>query len=165
VRAEILLEVEVRHLLTLGGLQEVTKLLIKHEYTTVVGVLETIVFHVLIDSTRHRASRDELTLGETQESAKLLGNLLLTVEAVVLRAVSRLLTGGILLRGTDLTDNLGEGLDVVADGGDFGENGFGRHYTYHRRNIFKYINRVKPSTNMRSESLVNTLRLYIFPYP
>jgi len=165
VGAEILLEVQVRHLLTLGRLEEILELLIKHNHATVVGVLEVVVFHVLVHRASDEASGDELPLWEIEEGAKFLGNLLFAVESVILCAVRRLLTGGVILRRLDLTNNLGERLDVIADGGDFSENGFGRHYTYYGRNIFKYIKSIKPSTIDTIESLVKKRILYIFPVP
>src|SRR6056300_1654548 len=127
VRTQVLLEIEVRNLDILGWLEEILELLVEDEHATVVGVLETVVLHVLVHGARHLTTGDELPLGKTKENTKLFGNLLLAVETVVLRTIGRLLTGGILLGGPDLANNLGERLDVVADGGDFSENGFSRH--------------------------------------
>jgi hypothetical protein len=127
MRTQVLLKIQVRNLDILRRLEEVLELLIEDEDTTIVGVLETIVLDVLVHGARHLTTGDELPIGETQESAKLIRNLLLAVEAVILRTIGSLLTRGILLGGPDLANNLGERLDVVADGGDFSENGFSRH--------------------------------------
>lgn len=127
MRTQVLLKIQVRNLDILRRLEEVLELLIEDEDTTIVGVLETIVLDVLVHGTSHLTTGGELPIGETQESAKLIRNLLLTIEAVILRTIGTLLTSGILLSRPDLANNLGEGLDVVTDGGDFSEDGFSRH--------------------------------------
>jgi hypothetical protein len=127
MRTQVLLKIQVRNLDILRRLEEVLELLIEDEDTTIVGVLETIVLDVLVHGASHLTTGDELPIGETQESAKLIRNLLLTIEAVILRTIGTLLTSGILLSRPDLANNLGEGLDIVTDGGDFSEDGFSRH--------------------------------------
>jgi hypothetical protein len=164
MRAEILLEIEESHLHIHGRLEEVAELLVEHEHTTIVGVLEPIVFHVLIDGTSDRTTRDQLPIGETQEITEFIGNLLLTPEPIVLRAVGGLLTSGVFLGSLNLTDNLGKSLDVVADGGDFGENRFGRHYTFYKTTIFKYVS-IAAVMKKNAINHVNTRILYIFPNP
>jgi len=52
---------------------------------------------------------------------------LFAVEAVVLRTGSSFGSVWVVLLGLDLTNDLGQGLDVVAEGGNFGEDSFKRH--------------------------------------
>jgi len=52
---------------------------------------------------------------------------LFAVEAVVLRTGSSFGSVWVVLLGLDLTNDLGQGLDVVAEGSNFGEDGFKRH--------------------------------------
>ena len=164
MRAEILLKVEESHLDIRGRLEEVTKLLVEHEYTTVVGMLEPIVLYVLIDGTRDRTTRDQLTLGEPEELPKLLGNLLLTVEPVVLRAVRGLLASGVFLGSLNLSDNLAERLELLLDDSEFGKNSFGRHYTFYRPHIFKYSS-MNDKANILSMALMYTRISCILPNP
>ena len=106
MRAEELLEVKESNLNVGGGLEKIAKLLVEDENATVVGVLETVGLDVLVDRLGHSATRDKLTFGKTQESTELLGDFLLTVETVVLSALSRLLAVGVVELSLDLSDNL-----------------------------------------------------------
>lgn len=145
MRAEELLEVKESDLNVGGGLEKVAKLLVEDENATVVGVLETVSLNVLVDRLGHGATRDKLTLGKTQESTELLGDLLLTVETVVLGTLSRLLTVGVVELSLDLSDNLGERLKFITESGDLNEafvtvaRGFSRHYVLYTSFVFKCV--------------------------
>jgi len=112
-----------------GWLQKIAKLLVEYENASVIGVLEVVRLYVLVDRTSDRATRNKLTLGEVQKDAKLLGNLLLAIEPVVLGAVGRLFTSRIVLLSLDLSYNLGERLKFVTERGHFSEDGFNGHCT------------------------------------
>jgi hypothetical protein len=64
---------------------------------------------------------------EIQEEAELLGDLLFSVETVVLSAVGRLFAGRVVLLSLDLSYNLGQRLKFVTERGHFGEDGFNGH--------------------------------------
>jgi len=127
--AQELLKVQERHLGISRGLQEIAELLVEYENAPVVRMLEIVRLYVLVDGTGDGAARDELTLREVQKDAKLLGNLLLTVEPVVLGTVGRLFTSRIVLLSLDLSYNLSERLKFVTERGHFGEEGFNGHCT------------------------------------
>jgi hypothetical protein len=145
MRAEELLKVKESNLNVGRGLKKITKLLVENENTTVIGVLETVGLDVLVNRLGYSAARDELTLGKTQENAELLGNLLFTVETVVLGALGRLLSVRIVELSLDLSDNLGERLKFITKSGNLGKafitvaRGFSRHYTLHMRFVFKCV--------------------------
>ena len=139
MRTEILLEVQESNLNVRGRLKKIAKLLVKDEYTTVIGVLEPVLLDVRVDRAGYEAARDELTLLETEERAELVGNLLLAVEAVVLRAVRGLLAVGIVLLSLDLSNNLGERLKFRTKGSNLGKYSFNRHCTLYMYHTFKYI--------------------------
>tara|TARA_R110002050_G_C8946315_1_gene513012 strand:- start:2207 stop:2557 length:351 start_codon:yes stop_codon:yes gene_type:complete len=112
------LEVQESNLNISGGLEKIAKLLIENKNASIVGVLESIILDVLVDSTSYEATRNELVGGEVEEIAELVGNLLLTVKSVVLGAVCRLLTGGIVKLSLNLTNNLSERLNFGAESGN-----------------------------------------------
>jgi hypothetical protein len=137
VRRKVLLEVKVGDDNVRRRLEELLELVVKNELTTVLGVLETLVGDVLVDKLGHLRARDQLTFGKTEKLAQLRCNFLLAVEAVVGGTRLGLLTVGILLGVLHLTDDLGESLDIGAESGNFGLNGFKRHYTFLSPLIFK----------------------------
>tara|TARA_R110002050_G_scaffold42760_6_gene102740 strand:- start:4722 stop:5363 length:642 start_codon:yes stop_codon:yes gene_type:complete len=143
--AEILLKVEESYLNVGGGSEKILELLIQDENSAVVGVLKTVLLNVSVNSTSYGTARNELAVGETEEIAELIRNLLLAVETVVLSAVGRLFTGGIVKLSLDLTNDLSERLDVRAKSGNLSEaritsaSGVSRHYTLHTRHIFNYL--------------------------
>jgi len=139
VRTEILLEVQESNLDVRGRLEKIAKLLVENEHAAVVGVLETVLLDVSVDCASYEAAGDELALLETEERAELVGNLLLAVEAVVLRAVRGLLAVRIVLLSLDLSNNLGERLKFRTKGGDLGKYSFNRHCTLYMYLTFKYI--------------------------
>lgn len=145
MRAEELLEVKESDLNVGGGLEKVAKLLVEDENAAVVGVLETVSLNVLVDRLGHGATRDKLTLGKTQESTKLLGDLLLAVKSVVLRALSGLLAVGVVELRLDLSDNLSERLKFITESGDLAEtgiagvSGISRHYVLYKSFVFKCV--------------------------
>ena len=145
MRAEELLEVKESDLNVGGRLEKVAKLLVEDENTTVVGVLETVSLNVFVDRLGHGATRDKLTLGKTQESTELLGDLLLAVKSVVLRALSRLLAVGVVELRLDLSDNLSERLKFITESGDLAEtgiagvSGISRHYVLYKSFVFKCV--------------------------
>ena len=145
MRAEELLEVKESNLNVGGGLEKIAKLLIEDENATVVGVLETVGLDVLVDRLGHSATRDKLTFGKTQESTELLGDLLFTVEPVVLGTLSGLLAVGVVEFSLDLSDNLSERLKFITESGDLNEafvtvaRGFSRHYVLYMSFVFKCV--------------------------
>ena len=145
MRAEELLEVKESNLNVGGGLKKIAKLLVENENTTVIGMLETVGLHVLVNRLGYSAARDELTLRKSQESTELLGNLLLTVETVVLSTLGGLLSVRIVELSLDLSDNLGERLKFITESGNLDKafitvaRGFSRHYTLHMQFVFKCV--------------------------
>jgi len=139
MRTEELLQVQERNLNVGGRLQKITKLRVEDEDSPVVGVLKTVRLDVLVNRTSHSASRNELSFRKVEEHAQLLRNLLLTVETVVLGAVSRLLASGVVLLSLNLSNNLGERLKFVTERGNFGEYGFNGHCILLMLLIFKYV--------------------------
>src|SRR6056300_1140920 len=137
VGAQVLLEVKVSHLDVRGRREEVAKLVVEDNLTTVVGVLETLLGDVLVDNLGHLGTGDELTSGKSEKLAQLRRHILLAVEAVVGGARLGLLTIWVFLGVLHLADELSEVLDVVAESGDFGLNGFERHYIFLTRVTFK----------------------------
>tara|TARA_B100001142_G_scaffold215055_1_gene213190 strand:+ start:3745 stop:4212 length:468 start_codon:yes stop_codon:yes gene_type:complete len=145
MRAEVLLKVEESDLNVGGGLEKITKLLVEDENATVVGVLKTVGLNVLVDRLSYSAARDELTLGKTQESTELLGDLLLAVKTVVLGALSRLLAVGIVELSLNLSDDFGERLKFITESGNLSEafvtvaRGISRHYVLDKPFVFKCV--------------------------
>jgi hypothetical protein len=109
VGAEELLEVKVGHL-GIARLKEILEFIVHDKHTTVIRVLETLVGDILVDRLGNLATGDELVLLETKERAKLVGNLLLAVETVVLGTLLSLLTVGVVLLRLDLANELSERL-------------------------------------------------------
>jgi hypothetical protein len=58
------LEVQESNLNISGGLEKIAKLLIENKNASIVGVLESIILDVLVDSTSYEATRNELVGGE-----------------------------------------------------------------------------------------------------
>ena len=145
MRAEKLLEVKEGDLNVGGRLEKVAKLLVEDEDATVVGMLKTVSLNVLVNGLGHSATRDKLTFGKTQESTELLRDLLLTVETVVLSALSRLLAVGVVELSLDLSDNLSERLKFIsessnlAEAGIAGVSGISRHYVLYMSFVFKRV--------------------------
>ena len=145
MRAEVLLKVEESDLNVGGGLEKITKLLVENENATVVGVLKTVGLNVLVDRLSYSAARDELTLGKTQESTELLGDLLLAVKTVVLGALSRLLAVRVVELSLNLSDDFGERLKFITESGNLAEAGIAsvlgisRHYVLDKPFIFKCV--------------------------
>lgn len=127
VGAKELLEVKVSDL-RIAGLEKVLELIVHNKNATVVGVLETLIGDVLVDRLGHLTAGNELRLLETKERTKLVGNLLLAVEAVVLSTLLSLLAVGVLLLGLNLANELGKRLEFRTDSSEFGSNGIERHY-------------------------------------
>ena len=145
MRAEELLEVKESNLNVGGGLEKITKLLVENENATVVGVLKTVGLNVLVDRLSYSAARDELTLGKTQESTELLGDLLLAVKTVVLGALSRLLAVRVVELSLNLSDDFGERLKFITESGNLAEAGIAsvlgisRHYVLDKPFVFKCV--------------------------
>ena len=59
VRAKELLEVKVSHL-CVTGLKKITKLIVHNKNTTVLGVLETLLCDVPVNSLGHLTTRDKI---------------------------------------------------------------------------------------------------------
>tara|TARA_R110001632_G_scaffold11647_3_gene41668 strand:- start:2522 stop:2938 length:417 start_codon:yes stop_codon:yes gene_type:complete len=137
MRRQVLLEVQVGHHNLRGWGEESTERVVKDNLATVLGVLETLLEDVLVDKLSHLRSGNEITFGKYKEFTQLRCDFLLSVEAVVLSTLLSLFTIGILLGILDLTDELGESLNFGAEGGDFGLNGFKRHYIFFTALIFK----------------------------
>jgi len=136
VGAKELLEVKVGDL-RIAGLEKVLELIVHNKNAAVVGVLETLISDVLVDRLGHLTPRNELRFLETKERAKLVGNLLLAVEAVVFGTLLSLLTVGIVLLRLDLANKLSQGLKFGTDGSELSSNGFERHYILLRFQLFK----------------------------
>jgi len=129
MRRQKLLEVEVRHDDALLGGKESLQLLVQDDLAPVLGVLEAVGRDVGIDKLRHLGTRDEFSLGNAEERAKFGRNLLLSVEPIVGGPGLSLFAVGIILGVLDLSDKLGEVLDVGAERGDFGGDSLeGGHY-------------------------------------
>jgi len=139
VRGKELLEVKVGDLCISWWGKKLLKRIVENNLTTVLGMLEALIDDVLVDKLGHLRTRDELAFWESQELPQLRCNFLFAVEAVVLRPLLGLLTIRVLLGVLDLADELGESLDVVAESGEFGLNGFERHYIFLTGEIFKSI--------------------------
>src|SRR6056300_466491 len=137
--AQVLLEVKVGHLNVSRRREEVTELVVEDDLTAVIGMLETLIGDVLVNELGHLRARDELTSGKTKELTHLRRHILLTVEAVVGSASLSLLTIRIFLGVLHLADELGEVLDVITERGDFGLDGFERHYIFLTCLIFKFL--------------------------
>ena len=136
VGAKELLEVKVGDL-RIAGLEKVLELIVHNKDAAVVGVLETLVGDVLVDRLGYLTARNEFSLLETEERTKLVGNLLLTVETVVLRTLLSLLTVGVVLLRLDLANKFSQGLKFGTDGSELSSNGFERHYILLRFQLFK----------------------------
>jgi hypothetical protein len=145
MRTEELLEVKESNLNVGRWLEKVAKLLIEDENATVIGVLETVGLDVLVDRLGHSATRHKLTFGKTQESTEILGDLLFTVEPVVLGTLSGLLAVGVVEFSLDLSDNFSERLKFITESGDLNEafvtvaRGFSRHYVLYMSFVFKCV--------------------------
>ena len=122
--AQVLLEVKVSHLDVRGRREEVAELVVEDNLAAVVGVLETLIGDVLVNELGHLGARDEFVSWKSEKLAQLRRHILLAVEAVVGSASLSLLTIWVFLGVLHLADELGEVLDVVAERGDFGLNGF-----------------------------------------
>jgi hypothetical protein len=145
VGAEVLLKVKVGHLNVCGRREEIAKNVVEDNLTTVVGVLETLFGDVLVNELGHLGTRDEFTFGKSKESPQLRRHILLTVETVVGSTRLGLLTVRIILGSLHLANELGEALDIGAERGEFGLNGFERHYIYLTKVIFKLM--ITPKIN------------------
>ena len=108
MRREVLLEVKVSNHNVGWRREKVAECVVEDDLTAVVRVLETLLSDVLVNELGHFRARNELTFGKFKESAQL-----------------------------NLANKLGKVLDVVAESGDFGLDGFERHYIFLTRVTFK----------------------------
>jgi len=108
-------------------LKKITELVVKNKNATVVWVLETLFSNVRVNRAGNEATGDELIGFDSEKLSELWRDGLFAVEAVVLRTGSSFGSVWVVLLGLDLTNDLGQGLDVVAEGGNFGEDSFKRH--------------------------------------
>ena len=137
MRGKVLLQVKVSHGYVRRRLKELLELVVKDELTTVLGVLQLLLGDVLVDELGDLGARNELTLRKSEELTQLRCDFLLAVETVVGGAGLSLLTSRIILDVLHLADELGESLDIGAESGTCGLNGFKRHYTFLSQLIFK----------------------------
>jgi len=126
VRAQELLQVEEGDL-DIARLQEIAKLFIHDQDTTIFRMLQAIVSDVLGNRLSDFASGDQFTRREVDEGAELIADVLLAVEAVVLRALGRLGSVRVVLLRLHLSDKLRQRLNFGAESSEFGLNGFKRH--------------------------------------
>jgi hypothetical protein len=137
VRRKVLLEVKVSNNNVSGRREELAELIVENNLAAVLGMLETLLSDVLVDKLGDFGTGDEISFGKSEKLTQLRCDFLLSVEAVVLSARLSLLTIGIFLGVLDLAYELGEVLYIVAEGGNFGLDGFERHYIYLTELIFK----------------------------
>jgi len=126
MRRKELLQVEERDL-NVARLEELPELFVHDENASIVRMLQTVFGNVLGEKLGNFTSGNQFSRRKTDKFAKLIGDFLLTVETVVSRARSRLGSVRVVLLSLDLTNNLGEGLNVGAESGNFGLNFFKRH--------------------------------------
>src|SRR6056300_631374 len=126
MRAQELLQVEEGDL-NITRLKKIAELFVHDEHTAIFRVLETIVSDVLRNSLGHFTSGDQFSFRETNERTELIGNLLLAVEAVILRTLSSLGSIRVVLLRLNLSDKLRQGLDFGTERGEFGLDRFKRH--------------------------------------
>tara|TARA_R110001632_G_scaffold37393_2_gene94470 strand:- start:4513 stop:4932 length:420 start_codon:yes stop_codon:yes gene_type:complete len=139
MRREVLLEVKVSNHNVGWRREKVAECVVEDDLTAVVRVLETLLSDVLVNELGHFRARNELTFGKFKESAQLRRHILLTIEAVVGSTSLSLLTIWVFLGVLNLANKLGKVLDVVAESGDFGLDGFERHYIFLTRVTFKSV--------------------------
>ena len=72
VGAQELLKIQERYLNVSRRFQQIAKLLVQNENASVIGMLEIVSLHVLVDRTGDGTARDELAFREIQEEAELL---------------------------------------------------------------------------------------------
>src|SRR6056300_660123 len=159
VRAQVLLEVKVSDLDVRRRREEVAKLVVEDNLTAVVGVLETLIGDVLVNELGHLGTGDEFTSGKSEKLSQLRRHILLAVEAVVGGTSLSLLTIGILLSVLHFADELGEVLDVVAERGEFGLNGFEGHYIFLTCLTFKFLKKYIVATVTNSHTIKTNLLL------
>ena len=115
VWAQVLLQVQERDLRVRRWLKKITELVVKNKNATVVWVLETLFSNVRVNRAGNEAAGDELVGFDTEKLSELWGDGLFAVEAVVLRTRGSFGSVWVVLLGLDLTNDLGQGLDVVAE--------------------------------------------------
>lgn len=121
---EVLLEVKVGYSYIRWWLQKILQLVVEDELAAVFWVLESLFSDILINRLGDLGSGNEFAFGKTQEPAQLRRYFLFSVESIVRGASLSLLTVRVFLRVFDLAYELGEGLDLRAEGGKFGLNSF-----------------------------------------
>ena len=110
VLAQVVLQVQESQLDTLGHLQQALQLVV---HVNLLTILQLLGLEVLVHVVRHLGTRDQSTLGQLQESAQSLCDLLGLVEAIVLGASLLLLTGGVLNKLTNLANLLANSLQLL----------------------------------------------------
>tara|TARA_Y100000385_G_scaffold2169_1_gene2309 strand:+ start:1505 stop:2038 length:534 start_codon:yes stop_codon:yes gene_type:complete len=154
VRRKVLLEVKVSNNNVSGRREELTELIVENNLAAVLGMLETLLSDVLVNELGDFGTGDEISFGKSEKLAQLRCDFLLSVEAVVLSARLSLLTIGIFLGVLDLAYELSEVLYIVAEGGNFGLDGFERHYIYLTELIFK-SRRKRPISTTTHKTIMN----------
>ena len=112
--AKVLLNVQVRKLLTLGDLEELSErgVILNHNDPAILGVLELVLLDVHVNTTGNSRSRKLLIQGDPEELSKLGGNRLFPIETVVLRTLSCLGAIGVIKARVNLADLLVNVLQV-----------------------------------------------------
>jgi len=141
VWAQELLEVQERDLRIRRWVKKIAELVVKNKHAAVVRVLKTLFSDVVVNRTSDERSGDELSFFDTEKFTELWGDSLFAVESVVLRTRRSLGSVWIVLLRLDLTNDLGQRLDVRTERRDFRENSFKRHLVYVllRYHIFKLV--------------------------
>ena len=127
VWAQVLLQVQERDLRVRRWLKKITELVVKNKNATVVRVLKTLFSDVVVDRTSDEGSGNKLSFFNAEKLAELWGDSLFAVEPVVLGTGSSLGSVWVVLLRLDLTNDLGQRLNVSAESSDFSENSFKRH--------------------------------------
>jgi len=126
VRTQELLKVEEGDL-DVTRLEKIAKLFVHDEHTTIVRVLQAIFGDVLRDRLRDFTAGNQLPFRKGDESTELVADVLLTVEAVVLRTFRSLRSVRIVLLRLNLANNLRQGLNIGAESSEFSLDSFKRH--------------------------------------
>ena len=137
VRRQVLLQVKVSNNHVSWGSKKVPELVVENNLAAVLGMLKTFLSDILVNELGNLGAGDEVFCGKREKFTQLRCDFLFAVEAVVLRTLLSLLTIRVFLGVLNLTHKFTEILDIVAEGGDFGFNGFKRHYIYLTDLIFK----------------------------
>lgn len=125
--AQELLKVQERDLRVRRWVKKIAELVVKNKNTAVVGVLKTLFSDVAVNRTSDERTGDELSFFDTEKLTELRRDRLFTVESVVLRTGRSFGSVRVVLLRLDLTNDLGQRLDVGTESRDFRENSFKRH--------------------------------------